>query len=66
MAKIGAGWIKFKEDGSSYISLKINEELLPLVITKDQILTLFEIPTSERTKETSPAYSIAISVPKEK
>lgn len=60
MAKIGAGWLKTKEDGTQFISIKIDEELLPLTITEKQSLTLFERPVTENTTENSPHYTLSI------
>ena len=60
MAKIGAGWLKTKEDGTQFISLKIDEELLPLTITEKQSLILFERQAGEITSENSPHYTLSI------
>ena len=60
MAKIGAGWIKYKDDGKQFISIKIDEELLPLTITDKQSLTLFERQATENTTENSPQYTLSI------
>lgn len=37
---VGAAWWKFKEDGTQYLSLSFNKELLPLAIRDRSILTM--------------------------
>ncbi|MCQ2957270.1 MAG: hypothetical protein MJ180_00035 [Candidatus Gastranaerophilales bacterium] len=66
MSKIGVAWNKYKDDGTSYISIKLDDELLPFTITKEHIITLFENKTTEYTTDKSPAYTLTISLPKEK
>lgn len=58
---VGAAWWKFKEDGTQYLSLSFNKELLPLAIRDRSILTMWEIPENERKKENSPHYRIVLS-----
>lgn len=61
MTTIGAGWIKHTESGKQYISIKIDVEILPLTITQDRFLTLFEIAEEDRKKENSPHYRLVMS-----
>ena len=63
---IGAAWWKFKEDGTQYLSISVNKELLPLAIREGKLLTLWEIPESERKKEKSPHYRLVLSDPEQK
>lgn len=58
---IGAAWWKFKEDGTQYLSLSFNKELLPFAIKEGRIITMWEIPETERKKENSPHYRIVLS-----
>ena len=44
MTKIGAAWWKFTDKNEQYLSLKIDEELLPFAIREQNIITLWEIP----------------------
>lgn len=60
MAKIGAAWLKTKEDGTHFLSIKIDEDLLPLTITEKQSLTLFERQTTDNSSENSPHYTLCI------
>jgi hypothetical protein len=60
--KIGAGWIKFTENGKQYISIKLEEAITPITIRDDRFLTLWEIPDEERKdKEKSPHYTLCIA-----
>lgn len=42
MTRIGAGWLKTKNDGSMYYSVSVDEEILPLTIDKGKMLILKE------------------------
>ena len=60
--KIGGGWQKFSENaGRPYISISIDEAAMPLTITEDKFLTLWEIPEDERKNENAPHYSLNLS-----
>lgn len=59
--KIGAAWYKFTEDGKQYLSIKLDEAILPLTIQEDKYLTLWEIPESDRKSDNSPHYSVNLS-----
>ena len=45
--KVGAAWNKFSENGKQYIPIKFEEASLPLTITSDKSLMLWEIPQEE-------------------
>ena len=61
MTRIGAGFYKETEK-SKFISLAIDEELLPLTITKEHLLTAFFVPKEDRKADNSPAYSLTLSL----
>jgi len=67
--KIGGAWCGTTESETprEYISLKINEELLPMTITKQSSLTLWAREATKDTHEKAPQYDVSISVyePKE-
>lgn len=50
-----------------FLSVSLDEAALPLTITEDKFLTLWEIPEEERKVENAPHYSVHInkSSPKE-
>ena len=64
MTTIGAGWKKQDRNGKHYISLSIDEELLPLTIDKDKRLSIF--PVAEKQNEKSPDFRVVIYKPEEK
>jgi len=59
--KIGAAWFKFTENGKQYLSIKLDDSILPLQITPDKYLLLWEIPAEEQKNENSPHYSVHIA-----
>ena len=61
MTKIGAAWWKFTDKNEQYLSLKIDEELLPFAIREQNIITLWEIPQERRKSENSPHYDILLT-----
>ena len=62
MTIIGAAWQKFTENGKTYISIKVDDEILPLTLKENKTLTLWEIPESERNgNEKMPHYRLKIS-----
>lgn len=66
--RIGSGWVKVSEKNSKvYISISIDEAALPLNISEDKFLTLWEIPEDEKKVENAPHYSVHLnkSTPKE-
>lgn len=66
--RIGSAWVKASEkSGKVFVSVSLDEAALPLTITKDKFLTLWEIPENERNNENSPHYSVSLNVatPKE-
>lgn len=67
--KIGGAWENTAEKtGEVFLSLKINEELLPLTLKKDDSIALFINEVTEKTNEKAPQYNVVLSkyVPKEK
>lgn len=67
--KVGGAWENVSEKtGKTFISLKFNEELLPLTLKADDSLTLFVNEVTEETHEKAPHFSILLSKyePKEK
>lgn len=65
--KAGGAWCGVTEEKQKeYISIKINEELLPLVITKDTNITLWVREVTEETNEKAPQYDVSLSVRKPK
>lgn len=66
--RIGSAWFKTSEkNGKMFLSVSLDEAALPLTITEDKFLTLWEIPEEERKVENAPHYSVHInkSSPKE-
>lgn len=66
--RIGSAWFKTSEkNGKMFLSVSLDEAALPLTITEDKFLTLWEIPEEERKVENAPHYSVHInkSAPKE-
>lgn len=64
--KIGGAWENVSENtGKTYISAKINDELLPITINKGVYLNLYLNEVTEETSEKAPQYSVVLSVPKE-
>ena len=66
--RIGSAWFKTSEkSGKMFLSVSLDEAALPLTITEDKFLTLWEMPEEERKVENAPHYSVHInkSSPKE-
>lgn len=61
--KIGGAWCGTteSENPKEYISIKVNEELLPFTITKDSSLTLWAREVTKDTHEKAPQYDLSIS-----
>ena len=65
--QVGKAWFKASEiTGKMFLSVKIDEAALPLTITEDKFLTLWEIPQEERKTENSPHFSVHLSKSKQK
>ena len=64
--RIGSAWIKTTDTGNVYLSVSIDEAALPLTLTEDKYLTLWEIPEADRKTENAPNYALVISKPKAK
>ena len=66
--RVGSAWFKTSEkSGNMFLSISFDEAALPLTITEDKFLTLWEIPEDERKVENAPHYSVVLSksTPKE-
>jgi len=63
--RIGSAWIKTTDNGV-YLSVSIDAAALPLTLTEDKYLTLWEIPEVERKTENAPHYAVVLSKPKAK
>ena len=60
--KIGGAWENVSEKtGKTFISIAINEELLPLTLKNDDSLTLFVNEVNENTSDKAPQYSVCLS-----
>lgn len=57
---IGSAWHKFSDGGTEYISIAINKELLPLIITDEQTLTMFAVADKDKKSENAPNYKLVI------
>lgn len=65
--KIGGAWHGTTDEKKvDYISLKINEELLPFTITKEANITLWTREITEETHEKAPHYDVSISLKTQK
>lgn len=66
--RIGSAWNKTSEKtGKPYISVSLDEAAIPLTITEDKFITLWELSDDERKdKEKSPHYSVSLSKANEK
>jgi len=66
--RIGSAWFKASEKtGKMFLSVSLDEAALPLTITEDKFLTLWEIPEEERKADNAPHYTVHLSksTPKE-
>lgn len=63
MTRIGAGWLKQDKNGEHYISAKVDDDLLPLVITPEKRLIIK--PNKDKTKDNQPDYYLNIFTPKQ-
>ncbi len=64
--RIGSAWIKTSDSNGVYLSVSIDAAALPLTLTEDKYLTLWEIPEAERKTENAPHYAVVLSKPKAK
>lgn len=65
--RIGSAWFKASENtGKMFLSVSLDEAALPLTITEDKFLTLWEIPEEERKTENAPHYTVHLSKSKPK
>lgn len=62
MTIIGAGWLKQDKNGDHYISVKLEENLLPLIITPEKRLTIK--PNKDKSKDAQPDYYLNVFIPK--
>ena len=63
MTTIGAGWKKQDKNGKHYISVSIDEELLPLTIDSDKKISIF--PVAEKRTDKSPDFRVVLFKPGE-
>lgn len=63
MTTIGAGWKKKDKNDKSYISISIDEELLPLTIDANKRISIF--PVKDKTSDKSPDFRIVLFKPSE-
>jgi uncharacterized protein (DUF736 family) len=56
--KIGGAWQKTKDDGKTFISIVIDKEVKPLIITDDKGLCLFV--NDKKTEPKHPDYTVHI------
>lgn len=65
--KIGSGWTKNNNDGDTFISIALDETVLELYPQlKNCNISLGWIKDEDRKKENSPAWSVNLSVKKQK
>lgn len=64
MTRIGAGWLKPDKNNEFFISVKLDEAILPLTITNGKMLTI--TPNKTKQEENHPDYYVEIFVPKKK
>lgn len=65
--RVGSAWFKASENtGKMFLSVSLDEAALPLTITEDKFLTLWEIPEEERKTENAPHYTVHLSKSKPK
>lgn len=62
MTRIGAGWLKVDKNKEHYISIKIDDALLPLTITTDKVLIMK--PNRNKEGDKQPDYYLDLFVPK--
>ena len=63
MTTIGAGWKKQDKNGKSYISISLDEELLPLTIDATKKISIF--PINEKKSDKSPDFRVVLFKPTE-
>lgn len=63
MTTIGAGWKKQDKNGKYYISISVDEELLPLTIDTTKKISIF--PIGEKKSEKSPDFRVVLFKPSE-
>lgn len=64
MTRIGAGWLKPDKNNELFISVKLDDGILPLTITNDKMITIN--PNTTKKEENQPDYYFDIFVPKKK
>lgn len=62
MTTIGAGWLKEDKNKSMYISVKLDDAILPLTITNDKMISIRPNKNKENNKQ--PDYYVDLFVPK--
>ena len=65
--KIGNAWTKTSDDGQTYISVALDEDILEKYpFLKNCFVNLWRIPQEERKNENSPGWAVNLSAKKEK
>lgn len=62
MTTIGAAWTKENKNGEHYISIKLDESILPLTITDNKMITLKVNKSKKDTRQ--PDFYVDIFIPK--
>ena len=63
MSTIGAGWKKTDKNGKPYVSISIDDALLPLTIDNNKKLSLFPI-TEAKENDKAPDFRLVLFIPK--
>lgn len=64
MSTIGAGWKKTDKNGKPYVSISIDDALLPLTIDSTKKLSLFPI-TEAKENDKAPDFRLVLFIPKQ-
>ena len=64
MTTIGAAWKKLDRNNKKFISVSIDEELLPLTIDKDKRISIF--PIEEKPNDKAPDFRVVLYIPDDK
>lgn len=61
MTTIGAGWLKTDKNEQHFISVKIDEAILPLTITKEKMISVK--PNKKKESDNQPDYYLDLYIP---
>ena len=64
MTTVGAGWKKTDKNGKPYVSISIDDALLPLTIDSTKKLSLFPIQESKE-NDKAPDFRLVLFIPKQ-